>query len=104
MDFMTTPWLIATGGGALLLGAVIAFAMFQSSHASRTQIAAGELGARQLYNKDEPIDGERTLNSDDGVTIRPAGRKAMRNPPSSWDEVDEASDESFPASDPPARY
>jgi hypothetical protein len=26
----------------------------------------------------------------------------MRSPPSAWDEVDEASDESFPASDPPS--
>jgi hypothetical protein len=34
--------------------------------------------------------------------IRPAGRRAMKNPPRDWDRVDEASDESFPASDPPA--
>lgn len=36
--------------------------------------------------------------------IRPAGPAAMRSPPRSWDRVDEASDESFPASDPPAAY
>lgn len=34
-------------------------------------------------------------------SVRPAGPSAMRDPPSSWDEVDEASDESFPASEPP---
>jgi hypothetical protein len=34
--------------------------------------------------------------------VRPAGPSAMRDPPSEWSKVDEASDESFPASDPPA--
>jgi len=34
--------------------------------------------------------------------VRPAGPEAMRDPPRSWSKVDEASDESFPASDPPA--
>jgi len=32
--------------------------------------------------------------------VRPAGTEAMRDPPKSWSKVDEASDESFPASDP----
>jgi len=34
-------------------------------------------------------------------SVRPAGRGAMRDPPADWDEVDEAADQSFPASDPP---
>ena len=34
--------------------------------------------------------------------VRPAGPEAMRYPPREpWDKVDQASDESFPASDPP---
>jgi hypothetical protein len=34
--------------------------------------------------------------------VRPAGAESMRDPPPNWSRVDEASDESFPASDPPA--
>lgn len=33
---------------------------------------------------------------------RSAGPEAMRDPPKDWEQVDQASDESFPASDPPA--
>ena len=36
------------------------------------------------------------------MPVRQAGPKAMRDPPKKWDKVDEASDESFPASDPPS--
>ncbi|MGQ0558594.1 MAG: hypothetical protein ACT4OE_03265 [Sphingosinicella sp.] len=34
-------------------------------------------------------------------SARSAGPEAMRDPPAEWDEVDQAVDESFPASDPP---
>ena len=38
-------------------------------------------------------------------TVRSAGPKAMRDRPvREWSKVDEAVDESFPASDPPAHY
>jgi hypothetical protein len=40
----------------------------------------------------------------DGNFVRQAGKEQLHEPPTHWDEVDEASDESFPASDPPARY
>ena len=33
---------------------------------------------------------------------RQAGPDAMRDPPGEWEKADQASDESFPASDPPA--
>ena len=33
---------------------------------------------------------------------RSAGPDAMRDPPKDWEKTDQASDESFPASDPPA--
>jgi hypothetical protein len=35
--------------------------------------------------------------------VRSAGPEAMRDPPAEWNSVDQASDESFPASDPPSR-
>ena len=38
----------------------------------------------------------------DSGSVRSAGTEGMRDPPSKWTQVDEASDESFPASDPPA--
>lgn len=36
--------------------------------------------------------------------VRAAGPEAMEFPPPGWDKVDQQSDESFPASDPPANY
>ncbi|MBB4859998.1 hypothetical protein HNO88_003336 [Novosphingobium chloroacetimidivorans] len=36
--------------------------------------------------------------------VRDAGPHEMSNAPKTWNRVDEASDESFPASDPPANY
>ena len=36
--------------------------------------------------------------------VRNAGPEAMRDAPEQWQKVDQASDESFPASDPPATY
>ncbi|WP_410217430.1 hypothetical protein [Paracoccus sp. (in: a-proteobacteria)] len=36
--------------------------------------------------------------------VRNAGPNQMEDPPQDWDLVDEASDESFPASDPPSTY
>lgn len=36
--------------------------------------------------------------------VRDAGPEGMSNAPKTWNKVDEASDESFPASDPPSTY
>ena len=47
-----------------------------------------------------PGEGSRA----DAPQVRNAGPNAMRSNPKQWDHIDEASDESFPASDPPATY
>jgi hypothetical protein len=36
--------------------------------------------------------------------VRNAGPDAMQDKPGDWQKVDQASDESFPASDPPSTY
>ena len=38
----------------------------------------------------------------DSGAARSAGPDSMRDPPSEWEQVDQSSDESFPASDPPS--
>jgi hypothetical protein len=46
---------------------------------------------------------ETTLGSPEESTfVRPAGPANMREAPADWEPTDEAADESFPASDPPA--
>lgn len=51
-----------------------------------------------------PKSGQQPPPSDKKKKVRDAGPDAMENPPEDWTETDEASDESFPASDPPAKY
>ena len=70
--------------------------------------AAGYCAARMWRNRkgEGPNaaiagDGEPGAVGTSGAA-RQAGPESMRDPPREWTEVDEASDESFPASDPPA--
>ena len=45
---------------------------------------------------------EPGLAGQSGAAARSAGPEAMRDPPREWEKADQASDECFPASDPPA--
>jgi hypothetical protein len=47
-------------------------------------------------------DGEPAGEAHDDRQVRPAGPDSMRDKPRKWEKTDEAVDESFPASDPPA--
>jgi len=46
----------------------------------------------------------RTKVNRNAGPVRQAGPEQMEFPPKQWDKVDEQSDESFPASDPPGNY
>mgnify|MGYP000938878548 CR=1 FL=1 len=49
-------------------------------------------------------DGKKPGPSDAPVQVRPAGKAAQADKPREWDKVDEAVDQSFPASDAAAKY
>jgi hypothetical protein len=49
-------------------------------------------------------DGKKTGPDEAPHQVRPAGEESMADKPKNWDKQDEAVDESFPASDPPANY
>lgn len=49
-------------------------------------------------------DGKKPGPSDAPVQVRNSGAEAQADKPKKWDKVDEAVDESFPASDASAKY
>jgi hypothetical protein len=63
-------------------------------------------GFHMAENKGKPApafkDQKPAGPSQDPAQVRPAGPEGMRDQPKRWEKADEAADESFPASDPPA--
>jgi hypothetical protein len=58
-------------------------------------------------DKDEAVamkGGQKPGPKDSPVQVRGAGAEAQADKPKKWDKVDEAVDESFPASDASAKY
>jgi len=72
---------------AMLAGAgVLAWRWWQNSHPGHEKVAFAH--------------GEAA--PENFVQVRNAGTEGMRSDPKHWDKIDDASDASFPASDPPA--
>lgn len=83
-----------------LVSALSATAMLARRALGRREPPRSRLGSRHAAAF---RDGEAAPQRE-GTAIRSAGPEAMRDPANNWDAVDEASDESFPASDPSAKY
>ncbi len=78
--------IVAAAGAAVVAAGAALFAF------GRRKGEAGEIDAPAFSTgKVEPSPG----------AARSAGPDALRDPPEDWEKVDQASDESFPASDPP---
>ena len=70
-------------------------------------LALGALGyaGYRYYQKNNAKSPVAFAGNQGGGTIRDAGPDAMRSTPKrAWTKTDEESDQSFPASDPPANY
>lgn len=70
--------------------------MTQDHNLNRTEQDKGSRTDKPRKKKD--------VGSGVPTPVRPAGPESMRDPPRRWDKVDQADDESFPASDPPGNY
>jgi hypothetical protein len=85
--------LIAAGIGAAAAAAAAAGALFWWRRSSSDDGETPSAPALKHGGAEGPVGASGAA--------RPAGRESMRDPPDNWDRVDEAADESFPASDPP---
>jgi hypothetical protein len=75
-------------------------ALLLTAAAGALCLVLGPLAGRRLSPADR---AQREMEAEQGQRfIRPAGPEATHDKAQEWDEVDQAADESFPSSDPPA--
>lgn len=81
------PWIVA----ALGLGYIVGRGRWRRAAATAPRSTAAPAALTRLPGEQGSF-----------VQVRNAGPEELRDPPAKWSRVDEAVDESFPASDPPA--
>lgn len=81
----------------MILGGLIALGFYLDGQARERSGRQDGRRRSAAYRKGLPGTHDRDYGK-----IRPAGQGATRDDRGRWDKVDEASDQSFPASDPPA--
>src|SRR5690625_2469312 len=79
----------------LILGGIIALGCYVNEHRRR----GSREGGGTAYDSSVARPGDQSYGR-----VRPAGSSATRDDRGRWDSLDEALDESFPASDPTATY
>lgn len=79
-------------------------ALLKLAFAGATAYALYRYATRQPHHEGHAAFADGETRGENFAKVRNAGPAAMRSDPPEWDKADEASDESFPASDPPATY
>jgi len=102
MNSRTDVSLLLLLGAVALLGAIAAFRPTPAEAPVMPSVPKAKRGNRKpLRPAIAPEDPAATAPSKATTVVRSAGPDNMRSDHEEWDKVDQASDESFPASDPP---
>jgi hypothetical protein len=79
-------------------------ALFKLAFAGAAAYALYKYAQRENARTPHAAFAHGETDGENFAKVRHAGPEGMKSDPPHWDKTDEASDESFPASDPPATY